>query len=981
MGAPSRNMLQIWGGAPETESHELRSAVEDLQADLQALVHDLRRGPVSVNREQIAEYLLELRREFLRHHRRLQVQSRTVEDVRAAQDALRRELAELAGRFRTVALSRSSRVHEGWTPDSLVDAVHTAVEGVPRQLSAAYEPRSLESQPTDGVVRRLQRRWMRLGRWLKKMVRDDSPERLVELRELARYHLEGKAALQVEGLAALFIQAEVQLGGRSRQLLEATAQGFEGLVAHVDQDDFPDMLAGLKMQTEDEFASVEQDVHQILDDSVHRVEMIYGDALQALKSELPIIATVDLPTSQRRSAAVVSESRRAVADLSARLEQLRGTVSAQYVLLALHLEFIGFRARLQQAMDDALAELKADVRGRSRVQLERVLAAVDEVSTELAAGASDDDVRARVQPLEYVVEEASGVTRQLLEQLSDEASVAPLLEALNREAHGLTDRYLVPAARIPRGEWKLPTVGPLTEIEFADVVTDFVQREIAPELLATTHRAMDRVGPILDAFQELERVVSFNAEAIDDQFDAAARDGQQLAEIIRVTLQRSRDTLAERLEELSHWDEELASAVRDIVLEKLDELRRQLRDGVVRRAKVVRSAERAQLLSRVDQVGGAARRLVQGWMTALRRLIGEPRLRAWRRALGLRDTAPEDRTAWVAPQPAGNLPVFYSRLFATRARWAGDVLTVPEAEVRRGHDALLATGPGPKSVALIGVDAATRGALAGAVLRGLKPPRRLAFTHPLSIEQLKGALAEVHAAPVVQISGLSWLISARPGGWMPLHYLLTTMMKEDRRCAWLLEADALVWDFAATVSPLADIFSTQVRLPPLTAAGLEQAILARHQLSGHGLRFSFRGQEETLSEERGPLRERYFQSLFEASGGLLQVALVMWLGSIGRLTDESSMVVVTDAPQSALPALRGCSESTWTALFAVARQGWIDAPALAFTLQVDPVVAEGRLASLVDVGLLERQGREVFILRRHLRGAILHGLREQGWLG
>ncbi len=991
MGAPTRNTRQIWGEPPVVESEALKDAIADLQADLQALVQDLRRGPVATLREQIEAFLSELRREFLRPHRRLSVHAKNADGRDGAREALGFELAALADRFRAVVLSRSSRIqHQTWTPVGIANALHEAIEGLPRLVMAPYEARTLFGDPSDGVLLRIRRRSLRLDSWIRKRLGASPHERGVELRQLGRYHFEGRVMLQIEGLAALFVQCEIQLAGRSRQLMEAVAQGFEALVSHVEQDDFPDMLSGLRIQLEDEFVSVERDVNQILDDSVHRAEMIFGEALRTLKDELVVIGTVDLPSRRRRSAGPVAEAQRSLADLSSRLDAVVGHIAASYNLLALHLEFVGFRARLLNTIDGVLAELRADVRGRSRVQLERVRSAVDDVlqSLETRDEATDDEaIRARVAPLEHTVDEAAGITRQLLDQLSAEASVAPMLEALNREAQGLTARYLVPDARLPRAEWKLPAVGGLAEVDFAQVVTNYVQREVAPELLTIANKSMNQVLPIIDTFQDLQRVVSFNAESIDDRLtapSASAGAEQQLAEIMQATLRRSRDALTERLSEGAHWDEDLVADIRRTVVAKLDQLRRRLGEGDITRARAVGRAEpKLQWIGRWNLIREGLRSYRGRAARWLLNVIGERRLAALREFLGLPKDEPPvlpDPRAWAPPRREVDLPVFYSRLFGPQARWAGDVINVPESDVRRARDTLSTAGSGPKAVAMIGADAASRGALVGAVLRGGKPSRRLAFTQPTSVEQLRAQLGELGPGSVIQLSGLGWLVSARPGGFEPLRHLLDVIVKEDRRAGWLLEVDTYVWAFATAVSPISDVFATQIRLSPLSPRELEQAILARHQLSGYDLKFESSEYGDSRANERSIAQERFFQALHAASGGLLQVALTMWLHSIGRVHEERSLVVVSKEPESCVSALRRLPESTLLVLYVVVRQGWAEPGALAFSLQIEMTVAEARLVSLVGLGLLERSAREVFTLRRHVRGAVLVLLRERGWL-
>ncbi|MEO1338153.1 MAG: hypothetical protein AAFV29_21085, partial [Myxococcota bacterium] len=367
---------------------------------------------------------------------------------------------------------------------------------------------------------------------------------------------------------------------------------------------------------------------------------------------------------------------------------------------------------------------------------------------------------------------------------------------------------------------------------------------------------------------------------------------------------------------------------------------------------------------------------------SLRAVVGEVRLRQLWAQLGLPETASTapDSMAWASPRHAEVLPVFYRRLFGTQARWLGDVLNVVDADVQRLRDALSNAGPGPRTVALIGADAASRGALAGAVIRGAKSPRRLTFTHPTAVDELEAALAEVSGAPLVQMGGLAWLFTARPGGQMPLDALLKMIVRESKRTAWLLEVDTLAWAFATTMSPLADVFTHRLEVPSLSVEGLARAILARHQLSGYALRFELYEQSEAFKSDGGLLQDRYFQALHTASGGLLQVALAMWLSSIDRVDESETTVVIGHAPRSPLVDLRRLPESVWTTLFVVARQGWMDASSLSFVLQIEPAAAEGQLIGLVGSGLLERQSRDIFTIKRHLRGAVIAVLREKGWV-
>ena len=75
---PDQERKNPWGKSLHTGSAVLDQRVKDLELDLHAIVRDVSSGPLREWRADAEAYLRALRREFLRHHRRMSVRSRTL---------------------------------------------------------------------------------------------------------------------------------------------------------------------------------------------------------------------------------------------------------------------------------------------------------------------------------------------------------------------------------------------------------------------------------------------------------------------------------------------------------------------------------------------------------------------------------------------------------------------------------------------------------------------------------------------------------------------------------------------------------------------------------------------------------------------------------------------------------------------------------------------------------------------------------------
>lgn len=1007
--SPSRGAA-AWGPPVQTESSQVRKVVHELQADLQLLLDDIRRGPMGRSRKGAQDYLRDLRREFLRSvHTRLGAKARQEEGLGEAE--VHHEIAQLAGHFRTIVLGRAARVSGGWTPKEMVESLDDTVNVMPEVLELPYETRTFRAAEGDSVGRRGRRALLRAGRWLDQALAGEVATRDVEVQNLAQYHLCQQVQARAEALTSLFVQVDVHLAARTRDLFDRIVAGYQRLLGQSPVMQREE-LQSLRDGVEQELKVIEEEVQRTLADALKRALDMLSAAFIAIKEELPILGTMDLPSRGRRPVALVRERDKTIEQISAQLEEVRLTLSADYTQVGLLVEVTAFDSNARLAIARKVSELEADVRGRSHLHVERVLGAVvgalealsktqpqeeeaqKEESSEQPQKSLEPKLRSVLEPVAQVLTEASKALLQLLEQLTAEQGVAPLLYELNRQAHQLTDRYRVPVGRVGRTAWSLPAPLAVVEAPLRDGVEAYIQADVAPRLLEVTTHATARARPLVELFQELERLVTFNTELVGELKAGEEHlidigTPEQLLEVVLAALQRRVETLNDYKAASERWPEELGVRIRKAIFERITDLRARIAKGDIQALRLQRGRanERDErLFEQVDRVAGVLDRFSRKSASAVRTVVGEQRLDRLRAGLGIpEDGTPEPiRAQDFAPPEVSAVPVVYRRLFAAQAHWAGDVVTAHQDVVAKARR-WLATGSGFRGAALLGIDGVGKGALVAAISRPdrAQAGKRISLNAPVSVEEIDRLLAEVPKGQLVTVTGLRWTLSARPGGFAPLRRLMERMLEVGTKNAWLLEADLLVWRYACRVAPIEELFSESIVVQPLAAPELEATILARHKLSGFQLRFS---ETETLTDLRGdraqartPAHERYFEALHEASNGLLQVALPMWVASLKEVDEKEGRVEVGAVPKTPHDPIRKLDEETLHLLFLIARQGWMDTETLASLLQRDHVAAQALLVRLVHLGVLERHA-DVFQVRSHLRGVVYLALKEQGWL-
>lgn len=1004
-----------WGPRLTVGSRELTGVIHDLQLDLGHLSRDIAEEPLALFHEAALEYIRELRREFLRHHRRITVQATDETTELNASEALRLEQAELAEKWRAAVLARRARVRQtpGWDPAPIVAAVDAITEGLPEKVEAPYEDASFEARAEDSLFRSIARGWLRLRRWASSLFGGEMAPRTVEVRALARYHLWGLLPERLEPVAALYAQAETHLVARTRSIFEGLVIAYDEIASETEASHATvvavHQLDEIRRQVDEELMLAVQEVDRIRDDLALRTSLALGRCLRDIKEDLPRLGTPDLPTRRRAASRLYRQRDEALRWLIRGSEGARETAAAVYSRLALEMELHALEGRVKNSLVEHAAGLGADVRGRAHRQVERVRDAILESEENLDDALTDPSdgapalarrIRAICEPIVRVSAEAARLATLLRDQLSDESAVTPVLDRLTRAAQGLTDHYVIPAGPMPRAEFKLPPPVGTVEVPFRDWVLARIETSIAPRLLASTREVAQKVEPLCASLSELERRVAFNIELAVNELSVLdgeiPRDTLALVrEMLGGALERNRMLFTSYAIESESWGDEVMESVRDAVLSSLDELRGGLVDGEVgrMRSRMLRDVRGRRVVRLVRELRGALGRAWSIVRRAIAESIGEDRIDRTRAAIGLPVRLADEEIlehTFAPPEAKRGIPMVYRRLFSAQALEAGDILTGRDEAL--SHAMALLEGAGGetlRTVAVVGPDGVGKSGFVSAVVRAKRWPkiRELKLRSPATIEQVDALFDPGGEGHLVLISGIQWLSSMKPGGLEPLRRFVARVVADGGKNAFLVRADELVWRQHCASAPLASAFPEIVSLDPLDEDALQAAVLARHTVSGYGLVFTHGTTPKTRLEElvlqgTSPLsrpKQSFFRALHAASGGLLRDALRLWLASVDEVDEAGDFVHLGPVPPASIYALRRLPEDDVLTLYQCARQGWMNPEVLASMYRTDLATAEAKLLALEHSDILDRVGT-VWRIAEHLRGSVHRLLDERGFI-
>ncbi|RLB46791.1 MAG: hypothetical protein DRH23_11915, partial [Deltaproteobacteria bacterium] len=640
----------LWGAALQLKSTELNNRTQDLAGDLQSIVREVSTGPLRDFQLDGGKYLRDLRREFLRHHRRLTVQARAEggTDRDELVTMLRSAQADLAAHWRGIVLGRSVTLAKlTWTPETVLENVDALVDELPEVVIAPYEDLSYDSKEGDSLWKGARRQVLRWRRSWRKAFGQGEPTRDVRLRALGRFHLSYDAPARLEGLAALFVEADRHLAARTRSLFDGVIAGYDDIVdvSTAPDADLEGQLVRLRHDVEEELALALDEIVRITGDGTHRAASALATGLVNIKEDLPTFGTIDLGSGERRTSRRFANRMRAMETLTKDVTNLRKASSAEYSSLAMELELLGLEARIKDHVAEYVSRLTSTVTRRGGSQVERVSdtlqKTLSELNAELEKDYSGDELatalRKTTEATSKVTGEAARVTTELYQDLSDDGKIAPLLDTLVDACRGLTPRYRVTVGQRQTGEWRLPTSLPEVEVPFREIVLTYIDSRVAPKLLASRRELAERVQPLANLLKELERVIAFNVELATAELEIVHDEAipeemhTLLRDMLYGQLERSYNSLEEIRAEATGWPAMLETEMRDAALGTLATLRGELAEGSFSRSRLeaMRRAASGLRMMEKGQREPRAKQLKAQLRGGLRALFGEERLERW----------------------------------------------------------------------------------------------------------------------------------------------------------------------------------------------------------------------------------------------------------------------------------------------------------------------------------------------------------------
>lgn len=785
--SPPPSSEDTWGAPLASGSPPLDTAVNGLTDQLAQLAQRVQDGSLARFREEALAYIRELRREFLRHHRRvtLAVTQGNPAEVSAK---VRLEEANLADKWRAAVLRRSSDVQQQprWEAQSLLDSVETIIHELPVRVMAPYQPTNFRFKASDGPLAWMSRLWLHLRRLSRRLVGLEMSQRSVNLRGLSQWHLWGLLPKRLAEVAAHQVYAEWHLVARTQSTFEMLVRAYDELDAQVQQTrsaakssvnggrlasdtsrpsapppatsskagsgpisadsevtrELEAQLREIQEQITQELTRAVRDIEHIVEDLGYRTREALGEGLRGLKRDIPIVGTADLPLRRRATSGLYKQRRIALRALGQATPLYRESSEGLYNRLALEMELVGLERRIKEALDDHARSLERDIEGRAFRQLQRVHEALNVAAEQLESLISNNQspaelarqLREACAPAIHTCNEASQVIAAFHHELTDERPVGAMLDRLNQAAQDLADHYYVLVSPLPDEDEILTSQMTFLDVPFLEWVHARIETTLAPHVLASTEAVAKKVAPLRRALSELERRIAFNVElaaselSVGDEF-TPAHTRQLLRKIVGERLERDRDAFGQRVADARRWRQDVMHAVTTTLAGALQELRTGIVDedlGRVRQ-RMLRDVQRLRLLRFVQQLHRSIQSTLVVTSRALYDAVGPAHWDLLRSKLGLstrRSITSLDRA--LAPvEPTADVPIVYRRLFSARALEAGDLFVTGGAEtLQHALDVLTGTIPGRcRAVAIVGPDGVGKSAFLHALVRARRWPK------------------------------------------------------------------------------------------------------------------------------------------------------------------------------------------------------------------------------------------------------------------
>ena len=507
-------------------------------------------------------------------------------------------------------------------------------------------------------------------------------------------------------------------------------------------------------------------------------------------------------------------------------------------------------------------------------------------------------------------------------------------EQLMRQVGGDCDFWVGESPQWAMGE--LPPDAEILQVPVRELVRPLMDSDVQPGLDELRQRLVDLFLSTQNTLRDVWKVIRFNVESGIGEMDGETTDRRHLlntAEEIAVGgLERAGARVGELIAEVEHVAKEVDAGVQGVLNETLDKVEKSLQPGSeldVRLRKFTRLARlRAEGYAEIGEGVGAAFQARWNRLRLFATAMGSALVARLRRVLGIAPVAQQEAQATIDEADLGTvdlnrLPPIYRRLFRLEALQTDDFLVARNDELDTMRQALV-RWENKRSCALALVGEVGTGKTS--LLNCAEPKlfrRHQVFRHAFeetvnneadlvrtlcsiiginkasSLDDVTRYFADREEPCVIILEHGYELFIRRIGGLEVIRAFLQLISATSQKVFWCLSMTESAWRYLDAVVQISEYFSYMIETRNMPADELEQAVMARHEVSGYGLRF-LPGDSPSVARrlkkakdedaQQDILHEVYFDHLSDASKGNVQIALFYWLRSILEVKEDTVFV-------------------------------------------------------------------------------------------
>lgn len=622
-------------------------------------------------------------------------------------------------------------------------------------------------------------------------------------------------------------------------------------------------------------------------------------------------------------------------------------------------------------------------------------------------------VRERDESCDFIRQQTLPQLTRMRESRQLNALIEIMLERFSALANELPERYrILDEKRLEQIEdyGRKPPEPSMKNVPMRSIARSWLETKIARDLGEVNRMMFEQVDSSIRIVTEASQIISFNLRVAANECERVAQQSQASIDLSHAQelaingLQMAVGRLDSALEKLAQLKEQ----VYEQIISRVDVRMREVEAVAFQQAGTEEQAALRQklMLARATHFFDQSRKKVgEGWRYLHERFAPLSRevVRDLKSTLGLQRFTPSEvlsiyDQAKLDQESLGRLPFIYRKLYDISPLESADLLVAREEEMSLIETARDRWQQGmPCAVAVIGELGSGKTSLINATieqtLKGFRVyskrfaqtatdesllarelARMLRLPRVKTLDELQPRLLELGQRAVIVLEDAHQLYQREVGGFATLRKLLLLIARTSHQVFWVVSMRKYTWNYLNMVLRIADSFTFVVNTENLDSRELAQVIMARHRVSGFGLRFTpdevmqqrrkYRQSDD--DEQQDMLRQAYFESLGRASEGNILAAIFYWLKSLAEL--RGNELIVNPLKPLRFDFLREMPIAHLITLSLIIQHGNLTAAEHARILRTDVDASLAVLSHLTNINLLTSEmndkGEERFAVSR-----------------